>query len=92
MLRLRALGDSEEMNTMELDNSGLLVLNVEDGTAKSAGIRNGDVIQMLNGESVVDVEAFKTLVESLPQGKFVSLLVQRPHGPEFLALRIPEKE
>jgi len=90
-LTLRALTE-EEMKTMELDNSGLLVLNVEDGTAKSAGIRSGDVIQMLNGESVVDVEAFKTLVESLPQGKFVSLLVQRPHGPEFLALRIPEKE
>ena len=90
-LTLRALTE-EEMNTMELDNSGLLVLNVENGSAKSAGIRNGDVIQMLNGESVEDVEAFKKLVESLPQGKFVSLLVQRPHGPEFLALRIPEKE
>lgn len=90
-LTLRALTE-EEMKTMELDNSGLLVLNVEDGSAKSAGIRNGDVIQLLNGESVEDVETFKTLVESLPQGKYVSLLVQRPHGPEFLALRIPEKE
>ncbi len=90
-LTLRALTE-EELKTMELDNNGLLVLNVENGLAKSAGIRSGDVIQMLNGESVSDVGAFKTLVDSLPQGKFVSLLVQRPHGPEFLALRIPVKE
>lgn len=90
-LSLRALTE-EEMNTMELDNSGLLVLTVDTGSAKSAGIRKGDVIQMINGEPVGAVSDFKDQVDKLPEGKFVSLLVQRPHGPEFLAMRIPEKE
>ena len=77
---------------MELDNAGLLVLDVQSGSAKTAGIRQGDVIQMINGEFVDDVSDFKNRVDSLPQGKYVSLLVQRSHGPEFLAMRIPEKE
>ena len=90
-LTLRALTD-EEMETMELDNGGLAVLDVQSGSAKSAGIRTGDVIQMINGEPVGSVSEFKQQVKSLPAGKFVSLLVQRPHGPEFIAMRIPEKE
>ena len=90
-LALRALTE-DEMKTMELDNPGLLVLSVDTGSAKSAGIRKGDVIQMINGEPVEAVNDFKEQVDGLPEGKFVSLLVQRPHGPEFLAMRIPEKE
>ena len=90
-LSLRALTE-QEVQTMELDNTGLLVLNVESGAAKTAGVRQGDVIQMLNGKSIDDVSDFKQQVESLSPGKFVSLLVRRPHGPEFLAMRIPENE
>ncbi|MFK7815699.1 MAG: DegQ family serine endoprotease [Gammaproteobacteria bacterium] len=90
-LVLRPLTD-EEMNSLELENSGLLVLDAQNGVAKSAGIRKGDVIQMINGEPVETVKAFTALMESLPEGKFISILVQRSHGPEFLAMRIPEKE
>ncbi len=90
-LTLRPLNE-EEMETMGLENSGLLVLDVSSGTAKSAGIRTGDVIQMINGEPIESIDDFEHQVEKLASGKFVSLLVQRAHGPEFLAMRIPEKE
>lgn len=90
-LQLRSLNE-DEVSSMELENGGLLVLNANEGPAKSSGVRSGDVIQMINGKSVTNVAEFKKLVASLPQGKFISLLVQRPHGPEFLAMRIPEKE
>ncbi len=68
------------------------MLDAQAGAAKSAGVRNGDVIQMINGEPVDSIEAFKKLIKGLPEGKFVSILVQRSNGPEFLAMRIPEKE
>lgn len=90
-LMLRPLTE-EELKKLELENNGLLVLDAQAGAAKSAGVRNGDVIQMINGEPVDSIEAFKKLMEDLPEGKFVSILVQRSNGPEFLALRIPEKE
>ena len=89
-LTLRPLSD-EEMENLELENSGLLVLDVQNGAAKSAGVRKGDVIQLINGEPVESVKAFSKLMDDLPEGKFVSMLVQRSHGPEFLAMRIPEK-
>ena len=90
-LSLRPLSD-EEMKSLELENGGLIVLDVQPGSAKSAGIRQGDVIQLINGEPVDNIDDFKEQVEALSPGKFVSLLVQRSHGPEFLAMRIPEKE
>jgi serine protease Do len=90
-LVLRPLTE-EEMESLELENNGLLVLEAQNGAAKTAGIRKGDVIQMINGESVETVKAFTERMEDLPEGKFISILVQRSHGPEFLAMRIPEKE
>ncbi len=90
-LSLRPLTE-EEMENLELENNGLLVLDAQNGAAKSAGIRKGDVIQMINGEPVENVEAFAKLMDELPEGKFISILVQRSHGPEFLAMRIPESE
>ncbi len=90
-LALRPLSD-DEMKSLELENGGLIVLDVQPGSAKSAGIRQGDVIQMMNGEPIDTIDEFKEQVEALSPGKFVSLLVQRSHGPEFLAMRIPEKE
>lgn len=89
-LVLRPLTE-EEMDSLELENNGLLVLDAQNGVAKSAGIRKGDVIQMINGEPLESVKAFTKLMESLPEGKYISILVQRSHGPEFLAMRIPEK-
>ncbi|MXY14494.1 MAG: PDZ domain-containing protein, partial [Proteobacteria bacterium] len=89
-LSLRALSE-QETETMKLDKGGLVVLDVQGDPAKFAGIRKGDVIQMVNGKPVDTVGDFKALVENLPAGKYVSLLVQRPQGPEFLAMRIPEK-
>ncbi len=90
-LSLRPLTE-EEMDNLELENNGLLVLDVQNGAAKSAGIRKGDVIQMINGEPVDNIEAFTNMMNELPEGKFISILVQRSHGPEFLAMKIPEKE
>jgi len=80
------------MDNLELENNGLLVLDAENGAAKNAGIRKGDVIQMINGEPVDSVESFTKLIDDLPEGKFVSILVQRSHGPEFLAMKIPQSE
>jgi len=90
-LMLRPLTD-EELENLELENSGLLVLDAQSGAAKAAGIRKGDVIQMINGEPVESVAVLTELMNDLPEGKFISILVQRSHGPEFLAMRIPETE
>ena len=89
-LRVREI-NTEEQEALELQ-SGLVVLSVGDGPAKLAGIRQGDVLQMINGEPVDTVEKFEEMVAGLPKGKFASILVQRRQGPQFLALKIPEAD
>lgn len=79
----------EQLEEMELSN-GLQVFSVGEGAAKSAGIRKGDVLQLINGEKLETVADLKEIVENLPKGKFASILVQRHQGPQFLALKIPD--
>ncbi len=81
----------DELEEMELSH-GVQVVTVTDGAAKDAGIRKGDVLQLINGEKIETVSELKEVVENLPKGKFASILVQRRQGPQFLALKMPDEE
>ncbi|MFO1352616.1 MAG: DegQ family serine endoprotease [Gammaproteobacteria bacterium] len=74
------------------DTKGVLVEEVGDGAAAAAGIQKGDVIVRLNNQDVVSVEQFNKLVNELPTGKPLPILVERDAGALFLALTIPEKK
>ncbi len=71
-------------------DKGVLVEEVNAGPARMAGIRKGDVIQMINNQRVSNVAEFQTEVEALPKGKTVAVLVLRRSGPMFLALHTPK--
>jgi len=72
--------------------TGVMVTAVRKGPAAQAGVQRGDIITMLNGVQIENSAQFKRLVNDLPYGKSVPLLVQRRNGPVFLALKLPEKE
>jgi serine protease Do len=80
----------EQREQMEPKDHGVLVTEVTDGPARSAGIRKGDVVLMLNGIKVEGSAEFKRLASELPAGKAVSILVQRQGNPIFLALKTEE--
>jgi serine protease Do len=75
-----------------IEENGVLVERVRQGAASRAGIRKGDVIMTINNEPVPDVSAFRKIVDKLPAGKSVAVLIQRDGNPIFLALRAPEEE
>ena len=79
----------EQKQELELDG-GVLVQRVVDGAASKAGISKGDVILSINNEPVKDVEQFRRLIDALPAGKSVAVLVQREGSPTFLAIRVPD--
>ena len=70
--------------------AGVYVEAVEEGPAQQAGIREGDVILKLNNQWVKDAAGFREMVNDLPAGRSVAVLVHRSSGPLFLALRLPE--
>jgi serine protease Do len=73
-------------------DQGVLVKDVDEGPAASAGIRPGDVIARLNNVEVTDPGQFAELVRQLPAGRPIPVLVKRESGSLFLALTVPEKD
>ena len=85
--------DLTDEQKMELETEyGVLVQRLAQGAAASAGVQKGDVILSINNEQIRGVEHFRELVDDLPGGKSVALLVQRNGGPTFLAMRVPEAD
>ena len=68
--------------------SGVQVTEVdEQGSARDAGIQEGDVIVMIDNQGVSSVEDFEAITDALKVDRSVALLVQRQSGPVFLAIR-----
>ena len=86
-LMVRDMTD-EERASVDLAEQGVVVSEVLAGPAERAGIRQGDLILMLNNQKVANSDDFERLAGELPQGKAVSVLVQRQGNPIFLALKL----
>jgi S1-C subfamily serine protease len=71
----------------------VLVVEVErGGPAGQAGLRPGDVIIALNGDSVVDSNAFRIRVSSTAPGSEVTLTVLRDGREQQIRARLGEFE
>jgi serine protease Do len=83
---------TEEQMTEQNVTSGVLVTQVVNGPASRAGVRRGDIILSIGGDTIKDVKHYNKLVDKLPAGKTVPMLVQRGGSPTFLAVKVPEAE
>jgi serine protease Do len=68
---------------------GVLVQQVGPGAAAEAGVRPGDILLSLNNQKIKDAAHLQQLVNELPRGKRIPLLVKRGDGSLYLALEIP---
>ncbi len=80
----------EQREQTEIAKGGVLVEDVKPGPAEQVGIRSGDVVLMLDNQAVTDARQFKELVEAIPPGRSVAMLVQRGGGRMFYALKVPK--
>ncbi len=80
----------EQKKELDIDDQGVLVEEVRAGPAQKAGIRQGDVILLLNNIKVKNVAHFEEIIKGLPKGRSIPVLIQRQGGPIFLALKIDE--
>jgi len=81
---------AEQRKELELDG-GVLVERVGEGVAGDAGIRDGDIIVRIDNKLINNVDELEQLIDKLPAGKSVAVLVQRRGGPIFLAMKMPKK-
>jgi len=83
----------EQRNELNLTTkNGIFVEKVvSSGPANDAGIRQGDVITMINNVDIANISQFKEVTESLEPGQTVPVLIYRGSSPRFLALKMPKK-
>ncbi len=81
----------EQRERLQLKKGGVIVTEVEAGAGRSAGIKRGDVIQMINNQRISNIKEFKQVVSDMEPGTSVAVLVLRYSGPVFLALKVPKK-
>mgnify|MGYP003928067209 CR=1 FL=1 len=58
------------------------------GPGADAGLVVGDVITMLNGLPIEDMDGFADVASHLPKGKAVPMRIVRRGSPLFLPLKI----
>lgn len=82
---------TDEMKDAADVSYGVLVRRVFEGAALDAGIREGDILQMLNQQRIASVEDYQEALGGLPEnGSVAVLVVRRGFGPRFLVLRMGE--
>lgn len=79
---------ADERELLQISKGGVVVQDVENGSAKEAGIRRGDVILRIHNQSVTNADDFDKIVTKLTPGKSVAVLIQREGSPAFLALKV----
>ncbi|MEE9395896.1 MAG: DegQ family serine endoprotease [Methylococcales bacterium] len=66
---------------------GVLVQEVKPGPASDAGIQPGDVILRVGNEDIDDTKILTNVIDELPKGKSIAVLVQRRGNPVFMAIK-----
>ncbi|MEX2497563.1 MAG: DegQ family serine endoprotease [Wenzhouxiangellaceae bacterium] len=89
-LSVEVLGDEQLRRADDLDG-GLLVTGVESDNAYRAGLREGDVIRMINNQQVRSLDDFEEILEGIQPGRSIALLVWRNGATQFIAYT-PEGE
>jgi len=87
-LQVRPLS-AEERRSLHVVSGGLMVTQVGEGVASSAGIRSGDILLQLAGQEVDSLRRFDEVIGRLTPGQTVAVLVQRGSAPLFLSLDVP---
>ncbi len=82
--------DSETRQRLGNPEGGVLITEVESDNAHRAGVRSGQVILMINNQSVSGMDDFRTIVEDLPEGRSVALLLHRQDGSTSFVAFTPE--
>jgi len=83
-LTVEPLGEAQLRRAEDLQG-GVVVTDIESDSAYRAGVRRGDVIQMINNRPVRDMSDFQAIVGDIEPGRSVALLIWRNGTSQFLA-------
>jgi len=71
----------------ELGVTGGVIVEDTDGPAEAAGLRQGDILLMLNNQDIVDAKQFNAAVAKLDPKRAAAVLVRRGNQAQHFSLR-----
>ncbi|MEM1081749.1 MAG: Do family serine endopeptidase [Pseudomonadota bacterium] len=83
-LTIEPLTDDQRRRLENVD-SGVVVSAIESDNAYRAGVRRGDLLQMINSQPVNSMDDFDDIVEAIEPGRSVALLIWRNGATQFVA-------
>ena len=83
--------DSQTRQRLGNPEGGVLISEVESDNAHRAGVRAGQVILMINNQTVGGLDDFNAIVEDLPADRSVALLLHRADGTTTFVAFTPER-
>jgi serine protease Do len=80
----------EQRKQLDIKDHGVIVSQISSGPAYKAGVRNGDIVLLINNIKIKNAKHFEELINQLPKNKSIPVLIQRRGGPIFLALKLED--
>jgi len=84
--------DEDRRRQIEAPEGGVLVTRVESDAAWRSGLRPGDLVLMVNNQSIDGVGDFEDIVDDIEPGKAVALRVWRDGATTFFAFTPSEDD
>lgn len=76
---------AERRSELEAPEGGVMVRDIESDAAWRAGLRPGDIVLMINNQSIEGLADFNDVVEDIAPGKAVAIRVWREGASAFFA-------
>lgn len=86
-----ALSDLTEAQKRELQIRGGLLVEEVAGAAARAGLQRGDVVLAIGNVEVRSLAQFNRVLEQIPKGRNVALLVRRGDNASYVPIKLDEK-
>lgn len=85
------LSELSRVQRAALQLDGGLVIEEAHGPALRVGLRPGDMILSINNASALTLDKFTKVLDKVPKGRHVALLVRRGERARYVALRLDGK-
>lgn len=87
-LGLKVTELDSDMNQRWGVDEGVMIVDIEPGSAARSGFRKGDVITMIGSRQIKDLRDYRKAVELLKKGQAVPVRVVRQGEPAFVPLKV----